>query len=65
MKRTRVILTLSLLLNAILLGALAYREVNYRIKREWSRGHSAATDRPSGTVLVIPTRLGAQPAVEC
>jgi hypothetical protein len=25
----------------------------------------AATDRPGGTVLVIPTRLGARPAVEC
>ena len=27
MKRTRVILTLSLLLNVVLLGALAYREI--------------------------------------
>src|SRR5688500_19917174 len=24
-----------------------------------------ATDRPGGTVLVIPSRLGARPAVEC
>jgi hypothetical protein len=33
LKRTRVILTLSLLLNAVLLGVLAYREVNFRIQR--------------------------------
>jgi hypothetical protein len=33
LKRTRIILTLSLLLNAVLLGVLAYREVNFRIQR--------------------------------
>jgi hypothetical protein len=33
LKRTRLILTLSLLLNAILLGVLACREVNLRIQR--------------------------------
>ena len=33
MKRTRVILALSLLLNAILLGTLTYREMSFRIQR--------------------------------
>lgn len=33
MRRTQIILTLSLLLNAILLVTLAYRETNFRIQR--------------------------------
>jgi hypothetical protein len=53
LKRSRAILTLSLLLNGILLGVLAYREVNVRIQRMSWESESPGWAKYAGAMQAV------------